>query len=133
MNGQAAGRTDDRRALGAEGEARAARFLTQRGYRIVERNVRVGGVEVDLVVRRGRLVVFVEVKTRRTASHGGPEQAVDARKQARLVRAAAAWIHANPGTARSVRFDVVSCRAPGNGTGEWRIDHWQGAFDANGG
>jgi putative endonuclease len=130
MDGQGAGRTDDRRALGAEGEARAARFLERRGYRIVERNVRVGGVEVDLVVRRGRLFAFVEVKTRRTAAFGGPELAVDARKQARLVRAAGAWTRANPGAARSVRFDVVACRAPRNGAETWQIDHWPGAFDA---
>ena len=52
--------------LGAEGETRAARHLVRRGYRIVARNVRAGGVELDLVVRRGRIIVFVEVKARRS-------------------------------------------------------------------
>ena len=80
---------DDRRALGAAGEMRAAKLLARRGYRIVERNVRVGGVEVDLIVRRGPLIAFVEVKTRRSMAFGRPELAVDAAKQARLVRAAA--------------------------------------------
>ena len=124
--------SDDRRALGAEGEERAARFLARRGYRIVERNVRLGGVEVDLVVRRGWLIAFVEVKTRRSTAFGSPELAVDGLKQARLARAASAWLRAHPGRARQVRFDVVACRAPVDGAGGWQIDHWPGAFDAGG-
>ena len=124
-------RGDDRRVLGAQGESRAARFLARRGYQIVARNVRVAGVELDLVVRRGSLVAFVEVKTRRTCSHGAPEHAVDERKQARIVRAAAAWLRENPNVARSVRFDVVTCRAEPAHEGGWRIEHWPGAFDAS--
>jgi putative endonuclease len=120
----------DPHALGAEGERRAARLLAQRGYRIAERNVRVGGVEVDLVVRRARLVAFVEVKTRRTDAYGGPEQAVDRAKQARLVRAASAWLREHPGAAGQIRFDIVACRAPSSGARGWRIDHWPGAFEA---
>lgn len=119
---------NDRRALGAEGEARAATFLARRGYRIEGRNVRAGGVEVDLIVSRGRTVVFVEVKTRRTDAFGPPELAVDGAKQARLVRAAASWLHEHPGRARRCRFDVVTCRP--HGSGNWRIVHWPGAFDA---
>ena len=60
-------------ALGAEGEARAARFLARRGYRILARNVRAGGVEIDLVATRGALLAFVEVKTRRTRDFGAPD------------------------------------------------------------
>ena len=56
--------------FGAEGEARAARFLARRGYRILARNVRAGGVEIDLVAARGALLAFVEVKTRRTRDFG---------------------------------------------------------------
>lgn len=124
------GKDDGRRALGAEGEARAARFLARRGYRIVERNVRVGGVEVDLIARRARVAVFVEVKTRRGGGFGAPEEAVDRHKQARLVRAAVAWLQTGPGWVRRVRFDVVACRAPRDGGEDWRIHHWPGAFDA---
>ncbi len=123
---------DDRRALGAEGETRAAGFLARRGYRIVDRNVRLGGVEVDLIVRRGALVAFVEVKTRRGAAFGAPELAVDAAKQARLIRAAAAWLRERPREARRFRFDVVTCKAPSHPSGAWRINHWPGAFDAGG-
>ena len=121
-------------ALGAEGESRAAAFLARRGYRIVARNVRAGGVEIDIVALRGRLVVFVEVKTRRSRSFGPPEAAVDGRKQARLVRGAAAWLQAHRGLARRTRFDVIICE-PGSGgdtSGGWRLRHLEGAFDANG-
>jgi Holliday junction resolvase-like predicted endonuclease len=57
--------TQQRRSLGAEGETRAAAHLLQRGFHIAARNVRAGGVELDLVAVRGRLVVFVEVKAPR--------------------------------------------------------------------
>ncbi|MDH3211019.1 MAG: YraN family protein [Myxococcales bacterium] len=123
----------DRRALGAAGEVRAAAYLAQRGYRIVDRNVRAGGVEIDIVARRGRLVVFAEVKTRRSRALGAPEAAVDAHRQARLVRAAAAWLRAHPGLARRMRFDVIACEPAAGGTGDgWRVRHIEGAFDANG-
>ncbi len=122
---------DHRLALGREGEARAAAHLEHRGYRIVGRNVREGGVELDLVARRGRTLVFVEVKTRRVRRFGLPEEAVDARKQARLVRGARAWLHAHPARAQRVRFDVVACEVAVSGV--WRVRHLEAAFDAGGG
>ncbi len=118
-----------RRALGAEGEARAARYLSARGYRIEARNVRAGGVEIDLVASRAGLVVFVEVKTRRSRRAGPPEEAVDARKRARLVRGAAAWLHDQRRGARRIRFDVITCEPDSQG---WRLRHLEGAFDAGG-
>ena len=118
-------------ALGAEGEARAAAFLEGRGYRIVARNVRAGGVEMDIVARRGRLIVFAEVKTRRTRSSVAPEAAVDRRKQARLIRGAAAWLRAHPGAARRVRFDVILCESGRRDSDPWRLRHIQSAFDAS--
>lgn len=115
-------------ALGAEGEERAAEHLRRRGYRIVARNVRAGGVEIDLIARRGRWLVFVEVKTRRGSSLGPAEQAVDARKRARLVRGAAAWLHAYPHRAQRVRFDVIACEL--GARGDWSLRHLEAAFDA---
>ena len=125
-------RVDPRNQLGALGESRAASFLVARGYRIDARNVRYAGVEIDLIARRGALVVFVEVKTRRTRRYGGPELAVDARKQARMVRAAHAWLSQHRGASRRLRFDVVACSVERvNGRDDWKIDHWVGAFDAS--
>ncbi len=117
-------------ALGAEGETRAARFLARRGYRILARNVRADGVEIDLVAARGALLAFVEVKTRRTRNFGAPEEAVDARKQARLVRGAAAWLHSRQARARHVRFDVIVCEL--DASGNWQLRHLKHAFDASG-
>jgi len=116
--------------LGALGERRAAEHLERAGYRILQRNVRSGGVEIDLIARRGPLLVFVEVKTRRSRRQGGPEEAVTPRKQARLLRGAAAWLHEQRLRGARVRFDVVAVE-PGADGG--LVEHrWPGAFDAGG-
>jgi putative endonuclease len=116
-----------RRALGAAGEQRAAEHLARAGYRIAARNARAEGVEIDLIATRGDLVVFVEVKTR-LAEDGTALEAVDARKQARLLRGAAAWLREQRAHARRVRFDVIACEWRA-GVG-WRVTHLEGAFDA---
>jgi putative endonuclease len=118
---------DPRRALGREGEERAAAFLAREGFAILARNVRAGGVELDLVAARGPLLAIVEVKARRGRACGAPEEAVDARKRGRLVRGARAWLAASSRRYASVRFDVVTCELE---DGEWRVRHWPGAFDA---
>jgi putative endonuclease len=120
--------SDRRIALGAAGEARAAEHLARAGYRILARNARAAGVEIDLVAQRGDLVVFVEVKTRTSSAFGGAEAAVDARKQARLARGAAAWLREHRPRARRARLDVIACRFEA-GLG-WRITHLEGAFEA---
>lgn len=120
--------SDDRRALGAEGEARAAAHLEAAGYRIAARNVRAGGVELDLVAARGRIRAFVEVKTRRGRRAGAGEEAVGARKRERLRRGALAWLRAHGGPGLRPRFDVVVCERAPDGT--WRVRHWPGAFNA---
>ena len=125
--------TDSRRALGAQGEAFAAQHLEASGYRILGRNVRAGGVELDLIVSRGRWIVFVEVKTRSSTRMGSPLLAVDERKQARIARGAAAWLRAHParGT-RRVRFDVIACLRDASRPDGFQLDHRAGAFDAPG-
>jgi putative endonuclease len=117
-----------RRALGAAGEACAAEFLGRSGFRILARNLRSGGVEIDVIAARRGLVVFVEVKTRRSQNAGLPEEAVDARKQQRLVAGAAAWLREHPGVAARIRFDVITCVGEVDG---FRVRHLEGAFDAN--
>jgi putative endonuclease len=119
-----------RRALGDAGEARAAAHLEAQGWRILARNVRAGGVELDLIAERRGLLAIIEVKTRRNRFAGAPEEAVDARKRARLVRGAAAWLHDNPQRRRSVRFDVIVCEWE-PATQEWSVRHLAAAFDAS--
>jgi putative endonuclease len=102
---------DPRRALGADGEARAAAWYEARGYSIEARNWRCREGEIDLVARRGRDLVFVEVKTRSTDRFGLPAEAVTPAKQRRL-RALASRYLADTGTrAGTLRFDVVAILA----------------------
>jgi len=117
-----------RLAFGAAGEACAALHLRRLGFRILARNLRSGGVEIDVIAARGALVVFVEVKTRRSRDQGLPEEAVDARKQKRLVAGAAAWLREHPGVAARIRFDVIVCEGD---VGAFRVRHLEAAFDAN--
>ena len=91
------------------GERIAARHYRLRGYRILGANVRVAGNELDLVVRRGRKLVFVEVKERARDTFGGGVAAVDREKRRRVRRAAAAWLQAHPESAElEVRFEVAA-------------------------
>jgi len=104
--------TSARQRLGQAGEVIASRFLEAQGYRIVALNVRAGRVEMDLIARRGPLLVFVEVKSRSSLRAGSAAEAVDARKQNRLRRGASAWLATRPSEARGARktrFDVVTC------------------------
>jgi putative endonuclease len=91
------------------GERKAAWWYRLRGWRIVGANVRAGGNELDLIVRRGRSLRFVEVKERTRDGYGGAAGAVGAEKQRRVRRAAAAWLVAHPDYAGlDVAFDVVA-------------------------
>ncbi len=101
---------DDRLALGHAGEEAAAAELERRGYRVIERNWRCRLGEIDLIAIHGDVLVFVEVKARRSASFGVPAEAVDRRKSARLANLARAYISARPSLCRgrACRFDVVA-------------------------
>jgi putative endonuclease len=78
---------------------------------VLARNTRAGGVELDLVVRRGRRLVFVEVKEKTGPSHGDPLEAVDGPKRERLRRGAEAWLLANPQLGHlRVGFEVAAVR-----------------------
>lgn len=99
---------DTRADLGRSGEDVAERFYRKRGFRVLDRNFRCKGGEIDLIARRGRVVVFCEVKTRRTDAFGDPSEAVRYAKQARLKRLAATWLSQHRGGAGDIRFDVLS-------------------------
>jgi len=103
-------------------ELRAARWYRLRLWRVLDANVWFAGAEIDLVVRRGRVLVFCEVKSKGGDGFGDPLEMVDALKAARVRRAAVAWLAAHPECARlDVRFDVIAERAG-------RIEHLAGAF-----
>jgi putative endonuclease len=90
-------------------ERRAARWYRLRGWRIVGANVWAAGNEVDLVVRRGRALRFVEVKEKRGTVYGDPAEMVTGEKQRRVRRAAQAWLQSHPELrGLDVSFDVVA-------------------------
>jgi len=92
---------------GAEGEQLACRYLEERGFEVLERNWTHGKLEIDIVARHERCIVFVEVKTRSTSQHGEPEEAVKKGKRGKLIKAANAYILAT-GCDLAARFDIVS-------------------------
>lgn len=112
--------TASRQALGRRAEDLVAKRLAVAGWRVLERNVRIGGIglrgELDLIALDGDTLVFVEVKGRRTGSSAGPETpalAVGSRKQTAIRRLAAAWLRERGGAVprhRELRFDVVGLR-----------------------
>jgi len=97
-----------RKALGASGEARVARWYEARGCEVLDRNWRGKDGELDLVLRDGHTLVFCEVKTRTSLRFGLPAEAVTAVKQLRLRRLAMQWLAAHPERrGRELRFDVA--------------------------
>jgi putative endonuclease len=100
--------------LGRAAERRAAWHYRLRGYRVLGRNVRAGGVELDLIVRRGRRLVFVEVKQKRGPRFGDPLEAVDTRKRERLRRGIASWLALHPALGGlDVCVEIVAVRRDG--------------------
>jgi putative endonuclease len=94
--------------LGRRGEDAAADVLARSGLRVVERNFRCSAGEIDIVARKGRLLVFCEVKARRSDAWGDPSEAVHYAKRNRLRRLAAEWMRVHRPGDVDVRFDVVS-------------------------
>lgn len=102
------------KGLGRRGEDAAARYLKKRGYAIFKRNLRLAGVEVDIVAELGEWICFVEVKSRGRDDHGEPLEFVDLRKQRRLIRAARVFCARRRWRDRPVRFDVISVLEKGD-------------------
>lgn len=95
------------KTLGDRGERIAADFLSRRGYDIVERKFRYARAEIDLIARKDNLIVFCEVKTRRSNAFGTGEEAVDVKKQSRIKKAAEGYISVKRLESYEFRFDVV--------------------------
>lgn len=109
---------------GNAGEQLACQWLVDRGYTVLHRNWRHGHDELDIVARDGSYLVVVEVKTRSSDRWGDPEEAVDARKQAKLLRAAEELaLQLDDGS--ELRFDVISVTFAPDGP---RILHIPDAF-----
>lgn len=128
----------DRRHLGARGEALAAEHLERLGFALLARNVRTRHGEIDLIAFDGRVLAFVEVKSRTQVSGGPPNGALDViapleglglAQRRRLRRLAAAWLgeHRPRVWAQEIRFDAIGVRV--DARGELRVlEHIEGAW-----
>lgn len=117
----------DTKELGRQGEAAAAEYLARQGYRIYARNFRAPVGEIDIIAGQGELIVFVEVKTRRSLRCGTPAMAVDCRKQQKIIQTARWFIRQRHLEEYLCRFDVIEVYATGGGI---QIRQLQGAFEA---
>lgn len=99
----------DKIKTGADGENLAARFLEGKGFEIVARNYRHRHSEIDLIIKKENWLIFVEVKTRSSATFGQPEEFVTNQKSRKIFEAAEEYIFANDWHGH-VRFDVVSVK-----------------------
>jgi putative endonuclease len=114
-------RRSDRIRIGRIYEDKAASFYEQEGFEIVERNWRAGHKEIDLIVRRCDLIVFVEVKGSQSEKFGHPSEWVDRRKVERLSAAALQYIAENDTGGCDLRFDVITFQHD-------RLEHYPNAF-----
>lgn len=114
-----------RSALGSAGEALVSSHLEQRGFTMVARNVRVGRLEIDLVARRGALLVFCEVRTRTSAAFIDAIDTIDRGKQRRIRRAAELWLLRQRLEPEEIRFDAAAVLVTGD---RHELTYYEDAF-----
>jgi putative endonuclease len=121
---------DQRQVLGLAGERLALGFLTSCGWAVEAHRFKLGRHDIDLVIRRGRTVAFVEVKTRRSGTCGSGLEAVSARKQRDIARVAKVWLLRHGRAEDEYRFDLVSVQVlPG---GKQVVEHVADAWRLGG-
>ncbi|MBQ3268441.1 MAG: YraN family protein [Clostridia bacterium] len=113
----------NKRAFGGQGEADARSFLEARGIRVLEMNFRRPTGEIDIVARKGKTILFVEVKRRSSLRYGRPAEAVDRAKRGHILRTAALYLQEKRLADAPVRFDVIEILPD-------EIRHIENAFDA---
>lgn len=100
----------NRRATGTDYEQKAAKYLKDLGYQIIEQNFRCKIGEIDLIAREGDYLVFVEVKYRTDEKMGQPQEAVDLRKQQKICKVASYYcMKKRISGMQACRFDVAAC------------------------
>ncbi len=114
----------DKIELGKEGENLAAKFLIEKGYEIVSRNYRYKHAEIDLIAKKDKWLLFVEVKTRTSVKYGHPEEFIGSLKGRKMFEAAEAYIYATDWQGH-VRFDVVAVKVGRNA----EIVHFEDAIN----
>ncbi len=118
--------TKQSKNTGAKGEQAALSFLLGLGYNLVEQNFRCRSGEADLIMVDGPVLVFVEVKTRRNAAFGLPQEAVGRLKQIKVRRIAQHYLQLSHREEQELRFDVAAITFSENG--EPVVEHLKGVF-----
>ncbi len=121
--------TDPRHRDGWQGELAAAAWLERRGWTFEAHRFALGHHDIDLVMRRGAIVAFIEVKVRRSSRFGAGEEAISHRKRRVIERLAWAWILRHGQADQQYRFDVVAL--DGSGPGNPLIRHIPDAWRPN--
>jgi len=117
-----------RKRVGKDGETEAVGYLQAKGYTILERNYRAERGEIDIVIRDGETLVFVEVKTKHQNGFGEPEDWVDQKKQTQIGKVAMLYLQDKNLEGVDCRFDVVTIVYE---NGKKKIRHIQDAFWLN--
>ena len=115
------------KAIGDRAEDQSARFLERHGLKVLVRNFRCRGGEIDLICRDGKALVFVEVRLRRNACFGGAAASISQGKQRRIILAARHYLAANAKNDADCRFDCLLL----DGNPEHPIEWIRDAFSAN--
>jgi len=100
--------------LGKWGEETAVNHLISNGYVILDQNVRTGYGEIDIVASDEEVVVFVEVKTRRSILFGPPEVSINQRKKEKLIESSQSYMQEHPELGNNWRIDVIAIRQQGS-------------------
>lgn len=117
---------NNRQKLGQTGESLAAWYLKKNGYKIIKQNYRTPLGEIDIIAREKKIIVFVEVKFRRSNRFGNPKWAVTPQKQRKISRVALQYLKSTRQMNKSARFDVV---AVSSNSDEPRIEIVKNAFE----
>ena len=117
----------EKRDLGSWGEEQAARYLKLRAYKILDMNYRCRMGEIDIVAKRGKFIVFVEVKLRKNADFASAREFVNYSKQQRIITTAQLYLQEHE-IELQPRFDVIEIYAPNGAEGKIRIEHIENAF-----
>ncbi len=120
--------TDSRHVRGHDGEAEAEAYLTAQGWILEDRRFRLGHHDIDLIVRKGRLVAFVEVKTRTSRRFGTALESLRFRQRRAQTRVAQVWMERRGRLGDDYRFDLVAVDL--NEAGAGRVTHVPDAWRA---
>ncbi len=114
-------------SLGAHGEDLAVTYLKDQKFKIIDRNYRCKSGELDIVATEGKVLVFIEVKTRKNYSYGPPQLSVTQFKQRQISKAALTYVAAKRLGDVNARFDVIAILLQEHK--EPRIEHIKNAFE----